>query len=287
MDFVIIVALSAVVGIATLVLVALGLSITFGIMGVINMAHGEFVMIGAFVTVILTTSGVPLILSMICAVVAGAGFGFLIERLLISRLYGRQIESTLLATFGLSLVLQQAAVLLVGTTPRGVPTPFGSLAIGSYSIGWYSLSVIGIAALCVLVTYLVFTRTTYGLLARATMQNREMASSLGVNTRWVNAATFTLGSAFAALAGAVLSPLLAVVPSMGLPLVSSAFMIVVLGGPAVLLGLVAASGILGASRELVGTLLNPMLGTAALMVVAMVLLRVLPNGISSSWRRTL
>lgn len=287
MDFVAITVLSALVGIATLVLAALGLSITFGIMGVINMAHGEFIMIGAFVTVILATAGVPLVVSIAVAVAAGAVLGLVVERLLISRLYGRRIESTLLATFGLSLVLQQAAVLLVGTTPRGIATPFGSLAIGGYSIGWYSLLIIGIAAACVLGSYLVFTRTRYGLLARASMQNRDMAASLGVNTTSVNAATFTLGSAFAALAGAVLSPVLAVVPSMGVPLVSSAFMIVVLGGPAVLLGLVAASGALGASREIVASLISPVVGTAALMVVAMVLLRVLPNGISASWRRAL
>ncbi|NYD53850.1 branched-chain amino acid ABC transporter permease [Microbacterium pseudoresistens] len=287
MDFLLVTSLSALVGISTLVISALGLSITFGIMGVINMAHGEFIMIGAFVTVILTSSGVPFVLAIVCAVAAGAMLGLIVERLLISRLYGRRIESTLLATFGLSLVLQQAAVLLIGTTPRGIQTPFGSLAIGSYSIGWYSLLIIGIACLCVIATYLVFTRTRYGMLARATMQNRDMAASLGVNTRWVNATTFTLGSAFAALAGAVLSPLLAVVPSMGLPLISSAFMTVVLGGPAVLAGLVAASGVLGASREIVANAVSPVLGTAALMVVAMLLLRMLPNGISASWKRTL
>jgi branched-subunit amino acid ABC-type transport system permease component len=287
MDFIAIVALSALVSIATLVLTALGLSITFGIMGVINMAHGEFVMIGAFITVILTGAGVPLVLSMACAVVGGALLGLIVERLLISRVYGRRIESTLLATFGLSLILQQAVVLIVGTSPRGIATPFGSLAIGDYSIGWYSLAIVAVAAFAVIATYLIFTRTTYGLLARASMQNRAMASSLGVNTAYVNAATFTLGSAFAALAGAILSPVLAVVPSMGIPLVSSAFMTVVLGGPAVLIGLVAASGVLGASRELVSNFATPVLGTATLLIVAMVLLRVLPNGISASWKRSL
>lgn len=287
MDFAIITALSALVGVATLVLAALGLSITFGIMGVINMAHGEFIMIGAFSTVILATAGVPLVLAMACAGVIGAGIGLLVERLLISRLYGRQLESTLLATFGLSLVLQQAAVLLVGTTPRGIGTPFGSLSIGRYSIGWYSLLIVAVAVACVLATLLIFTRTTYGLLARATMQNREMAASLGVNVSWVNTSTFTLGSAFAAIAGAVLAPLLAVVPSMGVALISSAFVTVVLGGPAVLTGLAAAAGVLGVVREIVGASSTPVLATASLLVVTMLLLRILPRGISGSWGRTL
>jgi branched-chain amino acid transport system permease protein len=274
-------------GIAILVLVTIGLAITFGIMNVINLAHGEFVMIGAFTVVLTNHQGVPVWIGMLLAPVLTGALGVVVELILVRRLYGRQMEGTLLATFGLSLILQQVMVLSYGSSPEGIGTPFGSFQVGSYSITRYSLVLIGAAILTVGGVLLIFTRTRYGLKARATMQNREMAANLGIDTARINTATFALGAALAGVAGALIAPVVAVVPTMGVPLISSSFMTVVLGGPAVVSGTVGAAGLLGAIREVTAILTTPVIGTAALLVAAMVLLRILPSGLSASSGRRL
>ncbi|MBT2234324.1 urea ABC transporter permease subunit UrtB [Nonomuraea sp. NEAU-A123] len=272
--------------VATLVLVSLGLSIVFGMMGVINMAHGEFIMIGAFTVVLAVRQGVPLWAAMVAGPVVTGLVGVVTERLLIRRLYGKRIEGTLLATFGLGLILQQGATLLLGSSPEGIATPLGSFSLGRYSIGWYSLVIVAAALALVGLVLLLFLRTRYGLLARATMQNRAMAANLGIDTSRINMLTFGLGSALAGAAGALLAPVVAVVPTMGIPLISSAFITVVLGGPAVVTGTAASAGLLGLVRQVVTLLSTPLLGTAALLVAATVILRLLPGGISGRYRRT-
>jgi branched-subunit amino acid ABC-type transport system permease component len=277
----------ALASIAALVLVALGLAIIFGMMGVINMAHGEFVMIGAVTAVFGASIGIPFALTIpIAAIIVGL-FGALVERFLIRYLYGRGVESTLLATFGLSLILQQAAVLTIGNSHRGLATPLGNFKIGAYSIGWYQLALIAAALAVVAIVLVIFLGTTYGLNARATMQNRRMATSLGVRTQRVNTITFALGSATAGAAGAIIAPTVAVVPSMGVPLISTAFLTVIVGGPASVSGSAAAGGILGFVQASASYAWSPIIGTSALLVAAMLILRVRPNGISSRWKRTL
>ncbi|WP_433171525.1 branched-chain amino acid ABC transporter permease [Actinoallomurus sp. CA-150999] len=271
--------------VATLIIVSLGLSIVFGMMGVINMAHGEFIMIGSFTVIIAARHGLPLWAGMLVAPVIVGVLGVLTERLLIRRLYGKRIEGTLLATFGLSLVLQQGATLLAGSSPRGVATPFGSITVGRYAIDWYSLIVIAAAPALIGVVLVLFLCTRYGLLARATMQNRAMADSLGIDTARINMLTFGLGSAIAGGAGALLAPVLAVVPTMGVPLISAAFIAVVLGGPAAVTGTAASAGLLGSVRQGVSLVSTPLLGTAALLATATVILRLLPEGISGRFRK--
>lgn len=273
--------------IAVLLIAALGLAIIFGMMGVINMAHGELMMIGAFTVVFAVRSGVPMWLAMALAPIVVGLFGVLIERLLVRWLYGRRIEGTLLATFGLSLILQQGATLLLGSSPQGVATPLGSVPVGRYAIGWYSVVVIVVVVALVGAVLLLFTRTRYGLLARATMQNRAMAESLGIDAARVNTITFGVGSALAGAAGALLAPVVAVVPTMGGSLIASAFMTVVLGGPAVVAGTAASAALLGTTSQTVTAFATPVLGTAALLAAAMVLLRLLPNGLSARWRTVL
>lgn len=280
-------AVNTLTSVSTLVLVALGLAIIFGMMGVINMAHGEFVMIGAFTAVTVVEHGVPLVLAIpISAAVTGL-FGIVVERTVIRYLYGKRIEGTLLATFGLSLILQQAAVLTLGTSRRGISTPLGSFKVGQFAIGYYQLVLIAATVLMLALVLTIFLKTQYGLAARATMQNRQMAGSLGINTDRVNTVTFGLGSATAGAAGALIAPTVAVVPAMGVPLVSSAFMTVVVGGPASVSGTAAAGGLLGLVRETTTYIWTPVIGTMALLVAAIVILRIFPDGISSRWRRTL
>lgn len=284
-----VIAFSVLTSVSILILVSLGLAIIFGLMRIVNMAHGEFVMIGAFTVITIVRSlGVPIWVALIIAPIVSAAIGIIIEALIIRPLYGRRLIDTLLVTFGVSLILFQVAVDIFGTTSPGIETPMGALDIGDYSISIYSAIFIPIITLATLVgIYLIFKKTRYGLLARATAQNPDMASALGVNARKVNAITFALGCALAGFSGAILAPIVAVSPSLGQNYVAQAFMTVVTGGPAFLLGTVAASTILGAVANIVSQIATTLWGITALFITAMILIRLLPNGLSGSFKNRL
>ncbi len=249
-----------------LLIVALGLAITFGLMGVINMAHGEMIAIGAYTTYVvqnifggglalspfgfslslpgLNSSGwvyqsyfiVALPLSFLCA----AFVGILLERSVIQFLYRRPLES-LLATWGVSLILQQILRLTFGANNVQVSSPVylsGNWTVNDILFGWNRVFVIGFAVLIVFGVYLVLTRTSLGLLIRAVMQNRGMAACMGVRTTRVNMLTFGLGSGLAGLAGAFLSQIGNVGPSLGQSYIVDSFMVVVVGGVGNLVGTV-------------------------------------------------
>ncbi len=276
-------ALGILSGVATLVIISLGLAVVFGMMGIINFAHGEFLMLGAFGTLTGVRAGLPLGVSMALAALGVGAFGLLVERLLIHRLYGR-LEATMLATFGLSLILVQVAVLIWGTSTQGVPTPLDSFTIGRYSISEYRIAMIVAAVALLVLVWWTFTRTRFGVMARAATQNRDMASAVGINAGRINMGTFAFGAALAGAGGALLAPVVAVAPSMGGTYIARAFMTVVVGGPGVVSGTAAASGLLGSVQRVVSDLSTAFVGTAALLVVAIVLLRVMPTGISGRKR---
>ncbi len=278
------VSLSFLSEIAVLVLISLGLAVLFGMMGIINFAHGEFLMFGAFGTLAGVRAGLPLALAMAVSSVAVGAFGWVVERLLIRHLYGR-LEDSMLATWGLSLIMSQGAVLVFGASTRGIATPGGSLDVGGYSIAWYSL-VLVLAALALLAAvYLVFTRTRYGVMARAAVQRPQMAAALGIDAARVNALTFALGSALAGAAGALLAPVVGVMPSMGQAYIARAFMTVVVGGPGVISGTAAASLLLGGVENVVSYLSTPFFGQATLLLVAVLVVRLMPRGLSARWKR--
>lgn len=270
--------------VALLVIISLGLAVIFGMMGVINLAHGEFIMLGAFFTLSGTRAGLPLVLAMIVAAVGVGAFGMLVERLLIQHLYGR-LAATMLATWGLSLILVQAIQLIYGTSSQGIDTPLGSIRIGDYSFSEYALVMVGAAGLLLAIVYVVLTRTRYGTMARAAASLPGMARAVGIDVKRTNMLTFGFGAALAGAGGALLAPIAGVVPTMGQAYVGRAFMTVVVGGPEVLFGVAAASGLLGGTNAVVSNLASPVLGTAALLVVAIVLLRFLPTGISGQRTR--
>jgi branched-subunit amino acid ABC-type transport system permease component len=272
--------------VSLLVIISLGLAVIFGLMRIINFAHGEFLMLGAFVTLSCTKAGVPFFFSLLIATVALGLFGLLVERVLIQWLYGR-IEMTMLATFGLSLILVQVAVLIWGTATQGISTPLGSFRIGRYSESEYRVALIFAALAMLAIVWLAFTRTRFGVMARASTQLPAMASAIGVDTRLIRAGTFTFGSALAGLAGGLLAPIAAVAPSMGAAYVANAFMTVVVGGPGVITGTAAASGVLGTVQRVVSDYASDFLGATALLVIAIVLLRLMPTGISGRLRRSL
>ena len=278
--------LSMALGVSLLVIVSIGLAIIFGMMGIINLAHGEFLMLGAYVTLTGVRAGLDLWIAMILASLAVGVFGLIVERLLIHHLYGRLADS-MLATWGLSLILAQGVALAFGPSTQGIPTPLGSLRIGDYSVAAYSFVLIGAAVFLLALVLWVFTRTRYGTMARATTQLPAMAAAVGINTRRVNMITFGFGAALAGAGGALLAPLAGVVPSMGQAYIARAFMTVIVGGPGVLTGTSAASGLLGSVEFAVSYLTNPFLGQGALLILAIVILRFMPTGLSGRWRRQL
>lgn len=278
--------LGVLTGVSTLAILAVGLAVVFGMMGVINFAHGEFVMLGAFLTISGVKAGLPVAVAMVFASLAVGMFGLIVERILIRRLYGR-LEATMLCTFGLSLIMVQGSVFIWGLSTMGIATPLGTFKYGVYSIAQYRLVFIGAAVGLLLLVYLVFKCTKFGLAARAAMQIPNMAASVGVDARRMNAWTFAFGSALAGAAGALISPTVAVSPSMGATYIARAFVTVVVGGPGVVTGTVSSSALLGTVERTITDLSSPMIGTAALLAVSIVLIRFLPSGISGRFGKQL
>ena len=281
MDYSLVVAIELLREVAGLILIATGLAVIFGMMRVINIAHGEFMMLGGYTVVLTTKLGVNLwVAILILAPLAVGIFGVIVERLIIRHLYGRIIDS-LLATWGLSLFIMGFVTVVFGNTVEGVKPPLGSFTIGeNYSIAVYTLFLIFAAVAFLSIVYLALRHTKAGLIARATMQNPDMVESLGVNSKLVYMATFGIGAAFAGLAGGILAPITGVVPGMGAVLIGKAFITVVTGGAAVVAGTLSASGILGSISQAVTFATTPVYGDAALLFVALVVLRLLPQGIT-------
>lgn len=183
MDLTIVLILQIASAIASIVLFSIGLAIVFGMMRVINLAHGEFIMLGAFGAVKSYEAGLNLWIGMfiVAPLVAGL-YGLIVERFLIRHLYGRLVD-TLLATWGMSLFTIGLVTLLFGNTTRSVPTPLSTLQVGDYSLGLYSLFIVGVVCVLLPVLYLVLKKTHLGTLARATMQDADMVAALGYNPK--------------------------------------------------------------------------------------------------------
>ncbi len=276
----------AVYAVALLLLTSLGLAVIFGLMKVINLAHGEFMMLGAYACVLSVGAGLPLALAVPLAGLAVGLFGVLVERAVIRFLYGRIVD-TLLATWGLSLLLVGAVTTLLGPQARSVPTDFGSVVIGGVSVPTYNLVIIAVAAGAAAATWALARLTPFGLLVRGTMQDPVVAGALGVNRSAVYMATFGYGSGLAGLAGAVLVPVTGASPTMGLFFVAKAFVTVIVGGHLPLLGTLAASTLFGAVDGVVSYRFSSVAGEICVLLIAVVLLRLLPLGITGRLRRGL
>ena len=280
MDLAAIVVIQVLYGIASLVIISAGLAVIFGMMKVINLAHGEFLMLGGYATLGALKFGINLWVAIFFVAPIFVGLvGVVLERLVIRRLYGRMID-TMLATWGLSLLLVGIVTSLVGNTTAGISTPLGSFTIGSYSVSVYTLLIIGVAVLLGLALRAVLLKTQFGLIARGTMQNPQMADALGISPSRVYSITFAVGAALSGLAGGLLAPLTGVVPTMGSAFIAKAFITVIGGGPAILAGLVSASALFGAINQIAAFLSTPVFGEVALLFAAIVMLRLLPQGIT-------
>jgi urea ABC transporter permease protein UrtB len=264
---------------AFLVLAACGLAVIFGMMGVINLAHGEFIMCGAYVTVSAARMGLPLPLAIICGALVAGAVGLVIERLVVRQLYDRPMD-TIVATWGLSLIATQGTLIVLGSSVPGVGVPLGSFTVGHYSYSTYRLVLI-VAALAVLAAlYLAFNKTRFGVLARATIQVPHMAEALGVDTKFVYSMTFALGAALAGLTGGLYAPTMTIVPTMGSTFIMEAFVTVVVGGADIFLGTAPAAAILGIVKAAMTSWQGQLFGQIGLLFAVIIVIRVLPKGIS-------
>ena len=283
MDLVVAFGLQIVYGIASLALISLGLAIIFGMMRVINLAHGEFLMLGGYTVVVATNAGVNIWVAMLILAPLAVGLiGVVVERLLIRWLYGRMID-TLLATWGLSLLFIGLVTSIFGaSTATTVSPPLGVLSIGEYSSSAYEFLLIGITAAICIAVFAVLKGTRLGLVARGTMQNAEMAAALGLSTSRIYMATFAAGAAISGLAGGLLAPITGVLPTIGAVYVAKAFITVISGGAAILAGTASASALLGGVNGFATFLSGPTIGEVALLLTAIVLLRLMPRGITGT-----
>jgi urea transport system permease protein len=274
---------------SVLLLAAIGLAITFGVMGVINMAHGEMVMIGAYVTfvvqeVIRTRNPAlfdySLAIAIPAAFLVAGGIGIVIERTIIRFLYGRPLE-TLLATWGLSLILQQAVRTTFGPNNRDVGNPSwmsGAFDLGGITITYNRLWIICFA-LAVFIALLALLRyTRFGLEMRAVTQNRPMAASMGIRTATVDALTFGLGSGIAGMAGVALSQIDNVSPNLGQGYIIDSFMVVVFGGVGNLWGTLVGAFVLGIANKFLEPYAGAVLGKIAILVLIILFIQKRPRG---------
>ena len=279
MDFAAVLALQLLTGVAVLALVAAGLAVVFGMTRVINLAHGEFLMLGGYAAILAHGGGVGLWVAMLVVAPAVVGaVGWVVERLLVRRLYGRATD-TLLATWGLGLLLSGGVTMAFGNTTRGVSAPLGSFAVGAYRVGAYDLALVAAAAAVFAGMHLVLRRTRAGLRARAAMEDPEAAAAFGVDGARARAAAFTAGAALSGLAGALLAPVAGVVPTIGAAYIAKAFVTVIAGGASIVAGPLSAAALLGGVGTGVGFAATPAFGEVALLAAALVLLRFLPRGI--------
>jgi branched-chain amino acid transport system permease protein len=284
-DYAAVVILEILYMIAFLALASAGLAVVFGMMRVINLAHGEFVMLGGYTTLACVQAGVNVYVAMlvIAPIVVGI-IGLVIERLVIRHLYGRMID-TMLATWGLSLLLVGLVTLIFGSSAVGVPTPIPGYTLGAYQMGGYNLFIIALAVVVMLGMWIVLRHTRVGLVARGAMQNPEVASALGYDPKKVYMTTFTIGAALAGLAGGALAPLTGLLPSSGGAYIAKTFITVITGGAAVLSGTVTSAAMFGAVNQIVSFASTPVIGEIAMLALAIVLLRLMPQGITGRFFR--
>lgn len=275
---------------SVLLLAAIGLAITFGVMGVINMAHGEMVMLGAYTTFVVQEVirnhapglfDASLLIALPLAFLVAAFMGMLIERTVIRPLYGRPLE-TLLATWGVSLILQQGVRMIFGPTNREVGNPSwasGAFELGQLSITYNRLWLVLFSLAVFAALYLLLNKTWFGLQLRAVTQNRRMASAIGIRTPWVGALTFAVGSGIAGIAGVGLSQIDNVSPDLGQSYSIDSFMVVVFGGVGNLWGTLVAAMTLGVVNKLLEPFAGAVLGKILVLVFIILFIQKRPRGL--------
>lgn len=282
-----------------ILLTSLGLAITFGLMKVINMAHGEFLMIGGYMTYVAQNIFLKLFpgqasalyypFAIVFSFFVTFGLGCLLEKTVITHLYGREVDS-LLATFGISLVLQQLARTVFGTQGVNVTAPKwlqGGLSVGGVTFSYNRLFIIAIVASCFLVIYFVMYRSGFGKQMNAVMQDRPMAQCMGINSSRIDCVTFGIGSGLAGVAGCSLALLGSIDANLGQNYIVQCFITVVLGGVGNLLGAVIGAVIVGFSTIFVQHYTSSNIANAVVMLIIIIFLQKRPQGLFALRSRAL
>jgi len=264
---------------AFLVISCAGLAVIFGMMGVINLAHGEFIMCGAYVTASAVRFGMPLPLAILTGAIVAGVIGMIIERLVIRHLYHRPLDS-IIATWGISLIATQGVLIVLGSTMQGVGTPLGSITVGEQSFSVYRLVLMATSVGLLGSLYVLFYHSRFGVIARATIQKPKMANALGVNTDRMYSLTFGLGAALAGLAGGLYAPTMTMVPTMGATFIVESFVTVVVGGADIFVGAAPAAAILALIKTALTAWYGQLFGQIGLLLTVIVVIRILPGGLS-------
>jgi urea transport system permease protein len=265
-----------------LLLVTLGLVIIYGLMNVINMAHGEFFLLGAYCVVLIQNAHLPFWCALVLAPVVLALIGLALEELVIKHVYRRFIDS-ILATWGISLALKQIVIIIFGPTAQSIVSPIpGPVQILTVTYPAYRLFIMGFTVLLAGGTFLFFYRTNAGLAMRGVIANRPMAASLGINTRFLDRSTFAIGAALAGIAGAVMAPIMSVDPQMGVGFLIPAFLSILVGGTGTLLGAVVGTAAISGTSTIVANAWSQVVSQIVVFTLAIVVIRLFPRGIMGS-----
>lgn len=284
MELIISQVINGISGTAQLFIASLGLVIIFGMLGITNMAHGEFIMLGAYCCcTVVNILHLPFAAGVIISALFDGLFGFVLERTLIRRLYGK-IGETLLATFALTYIIQQIVRMIYGPENQNVSMPLnGTIQLGEIiAIPYYNIFLVIMAALLLVGTLLLFNKTSYGMQLRAIIQNRSMTQCLGINTDRIDLITFVYGSALAGLAGALLAPVVSISPGMGSDYMVNGFLAVIMGGLTSVIGTLFGSFVVREVEAVFAGFINVTTAKLIVFVLIIVLIRIRPDGLLAS-----
>jgi branched-chain amino acid transport system permease protein len=269
---------------AIIVLVVLGLGIIASMMGIFNFAHGEFVLLGAFTTYLVYKAGLPVWLGMLAAPIVLAAIGLVLERTVIRRFYAAPIVA-MLGTYALGLVIRETVRGLIGGLYLSIPEPVvGSYVVGGVQLSKWRLIIIVITALVMTVSYLLLTRTAFGLRVRASLENPALARAAGISTDTIYAVTFAFGAALAGLAGALVVPIFSLFADLGIRFLIQGFLAVMLGGVGTFEGPVAGAGLIGTLSAALPWAVSPVLADVLVFVIAIVIVKLRPGGLINARR---
>ncbi len=258
---------------------AVGLSIIFGLMGVINMAHGELFMLGAYFALMFQKAGLSLWVGIMAAPFLVGGVGLILEYFIIHRFYTRPLV-TLPATWGISIIIKQVVKLLFGAGNQNIINPMaGSVALFGFDYPRIRVFLIVITAVVLVFLFILFRRTPFGLKCRAIMQNREMASAVGINVENMDHWTFALGSALAGFAGAIMTPIITINPLMGETFLAQSFLAVILGGVGNLFGIIGSAFAISGVRFALSYFIRLSVAQILVFVMAILVIRFRPQGL--------
>ncbi|MFT3939081.1 branched-chain amino acid ABC transporter permease [Rhodopseudomonas sp.] len=263
------------------VLVVLGLGIIASMMGIFNFAQGEFVLLGAYVTYLAHTAGLPVWTGMVAAPFMVGAFGLVLERLIVRRFYAAPIVA-MLGTYALGLIIREIVRGLIGGLYISVPEPVGgSITIGDMHLSTWRLVIVIVTALVMIGSYLLLSRTSFGLRVRASLENPALARASGISTNAIYGATFAFGAALAGLAGALIVPVFSLFADLGLRFLIQGFIAVMVGGVGSFAGPVAGAGIIGTLSAALPWVIQPVIADVLVFVLAIIFIKFRPQGLVS------